>query len=83
MTLETLHRHHFAESPPHSIVDLERSIGILRDGLDEVLELDPTVLEQDFAVFGTTADPILLCLLNNMDQRPAAIPAIEKDRIER
>lgn len=83
LTLEAFHRHHFAEGPPQSVVDLERAVGFGRNTRAELLELCPAILDQHPAVLGTAADPVLAQFLHHADQRPAAVPTVEEHDVER
>jgi len=41
------------------------------------------ILEQNLAILGTAADPVLAHFLHHSNQQPAAKPAVEEHNVER
>jgi len=46
LTLQAVHRHHFAEGPSQAVVDLDGTVGFGWNGGAELLKLHPSILDQ-------------------------------------
>ena len=74
---------HLGKGPIQMSTYLGGPIGTRRDLGEVFLELDPTIVEQDQAIFWTTPYPIFAQGFNRVDQLVVQEPTIEKNNAER